>query len=88
MMFSDYICDLDKKGCGSIFEVHKNNIDEKWPINPKCPNCGKKVSYRKYGCSGYSVAEGLMGNYKNGYTKNIVYHSSSLTGKLKGKLVR
>ena len=70
----DYKCEK----CDEITEYDKGSALVDAPKNIECSHCGSKKTHRVFGCQGYSVAEGIMGNAKNGYSKGIINHPSTL----------
>lgn len=84
MPASDYRC----KSCDKIFEFFKSSVTESFPSSPQCPHCGEADSQRIYTGMLFDVAEGTVGNAKNGYSKGVVNHPSSLIGKVKGKKIK
>lgn len=77
-VFSDAEC----AQCNHIFEISKNKIMDDFII-PICPKCGSKMTKRKWKAVPIFVAEGMVGNAKNGYQSGITYHPSTM-GKIKG----
>lgn len=73
MTRADYKCE----DCENIWEYVKTEGD--FPKNPKCPKCESKNTYRKWSAIRFDVAEGALGNAKNGYTSGVTYHSSRFT---------
>jgi len=50
-LYKDYEC-LDCEGEDTVFEISKDQGDGDFPVNPKCPKCGKdntKSSFRNIG---------------------------------------
>jgi len=83
MLLVDYKC----SDCGHIWEVDKGsglNDDPKL----KCPECGSKDTFKKFGIGAVDTAEGIFGNGRTGMSKNVTYHPSSLTSKVKGTKIR
>jgi hypothetical protein len=74
--------------CGHLTSVYKNTVEEDFPSSVKCEICGSTQTYRLWSMPLTSVAEGITGNAKNNYSKNLEYHPSSITGFLKGKTIR
>lgn len=74
--------------CGNYTDVYKKTIEEDFPSSVKCCQCGSLETYRVWSMPLTSVAEGELGNSKNNYEKNMVYHPASLTGYVKGKTIK
>ncbi len=74
--------------CNHTTETFKATIEEDFPSSVKCELCGSLETYRLWSMPLTSIAEGELGNAKNGYEKSMVYHPSSLTGKLKTKTIK
>jgi hypothetical protein len=79
MQTSNYDC----KDCKNNWEFVKNSIKENFPEHPECPNCKSINTTRDFsnGAPATYVAEGKVGNAKNGYKTNIVAHPSPYSKK-------
>lgn len=86
MIISDFKCE----DCDHIFTVEKESSLDSFPERGEleCPECGSNNTFRVWGCGAIEVSEGMMGNAKNGYSKGITYHRSSIVGKVKGTRVK
>lgn len=80
---SDFRCNT----CKEIFEIWVKNNLENFPKNPKCEFCDSEDTYRLYTNIVTNMAEGKLGNTKNNFENNIVYHPS-VFGKYKGKRIK
>ena len=80
--------DFKCEDCESVFEISKGSMLAPTPENVECPECGSTNTYRKFSIGATDVAEGRFGNAKNGYQNGVMYHPSSLTGKVKGTRVK
>lgn len=76
MVYSNFKCE----GCGHIFTGSKKSVKDNFP-HYDCPECGSKDTYRQFTPVTVQVAEGKLGNAKNGYESNIVYKPASMTPK-------
>lgn len=83
MQFSDYRC----KNCGKVFEHCKESFTESFPSELCCPDCGSK-SVRVFSGINFAIAQGKLGDSKNGYSNGITYHPNDIVGKVKGKKVK
>jgi len=68
-----YYVDFKCKKCKAIFNVTKNTVAEDFPKS-NCPECGSKNTHRVYSNLSYEVAIGGVGNSREGYSKQILYH--------------
>lgn len=79
--------DVKCQDCGNIFEVYKRNVLENFVLKP-CPECNSTNIKRVWDIGATDIAQGYQGNSKKGYGKQMTYHPSSLTGKVKGKKIK
>jgi hypothetical protein len=83
MRFSDYVCDR----CDKIFEYGKKNDLDSFPAQTECPECKQSDKTRRVWSNiTMDIAEGRLGNYKNGYSNNTVNFPSNY-GTYKGTRV-
>jgi hypothetical protein len=80
----DYRCE----DCNEVTEYDKVSIVNDSPKNIECSKCGSLNTYRIFGCATYEVAEGILGNARNGYSKGHVYHTALSTPKKKGTVIK
>jgi putative FmdB family regulatory protein len=83
MPFSDYRCTV----CGEVFEYYKVSFVESFPKLTPCEKCGAD-SKRIIGRIVIDMAEGIQGNTKNNFTKNVTYHPGAIVGKMKGVRIK
>lgn len=79
MIFADARCE----DCNHIFEIKKENTMDDFILGD-CPKCGSENVKRIFSFLGFSTAQGLCGNQKNGYEKSFTYHPNSMIGRSKG----
>jgi len=84
MVLTDYKC----KECGHIFTITKKNM-ENWSdiLVTMCNKCGSTNTFRIIKIGAVDVAEGSVGNSKNGYMKSLAGYKPSRLGKYKGTKV-
>ena len=76
MVYADFKC----QKCEHIFLGFKKRVHDNFPFFD-CPECGAKDTIRLFTPVAIQVAEGKLGNAKNGYTNNIIYKPASMTPK-------
>ena len=84
MVFSDFKC----KECDNIFTITKKNL-ENWSdiLVAMCNKCSSTHTFRIIKIGSIDVAEGSVGNSKNGYMKSLAGYKPSILGKYKGTKV-
>jgi len=78
MRLSNYKCEK----CGHVFEYAKIDDLAGFPESVECEEC-KGESKRVWGFATFDVAQGKLGNSKDGYRSGCVSHPSQF-GKYKG----
>lgn len=87
-VFDDFKCDngcKDKKG-NEIVETHSKTTAIEEHEEHLCPICEKPMR-KLFGAPAFNVAEGKLGNAKNGYSSNIVGKPSTM-GSYRGKKIK
>jgi hypothetical protein len=85
MRISDYKCTNDE--CKMVFEYVKDDDLANFPDSVECDRCGAD-SKRIWGFGAMDVAQGKLGNSKDGYRSGCVNHPSSMIGKVKGTHIK
>ena len=74
--------------CNEIWEYNKESIMASTPTDLPCPKCESLNTHRSWGIGAIDIAEGKFGNSKNNYQQGVIYHPSTMMGKVKGTKVK